>query len=72
MTEQLRGTINQLDNRFIPHGKTVEVFARTIGNYASVFSLDQYNAMIKNALQSNGDMFGLVFFSNFLHTDQQI
>ncbi|MFC5470307.1 methyl-accepting chemotaxis protein [Cohnella suwonensis] len=68
MAEQLNGTIQQLDNRFIAHGKTAEVFARTIENFASEFSLDQYDAMIGNALQSNGDTFGLgIFFEPDRH-----
>ncbi|WP_373230092.1 methyl-accepting chemotaxis protein [Cohnella sp.] len=73
MTEQLNGTINQLDNRFIAHGKTAEVFARTIENFASDFSFDQYDAMIGNTLQSNGDTFGIgIFFEPNRHeTDKK-
>lgn len=62
MTEQLNGTINQIDNRFIAHGKTAEVFARTIENMAADFSFEQYDAMIGNALQSNDDTFGIGIF----------
>jgi methyl-accepting chemotaxis protein len=62
MTEQINGTINRLDNRFIAHSKTAEIFARAIERYASDFSLEQYDQMIGSVLQSNNDTFGMGIF----------
>ncbi|OBZ11012.1 methyl-accepting chemotaxis protein [Bacillus sp. FJAT-26390] len=59
MTEQIKGTIDRIDNRFIAHSKTAEIFARAIERYASSFSLKQYDQMIGNVLQSNDDTFGM-------------
>lgn len=59
MSAQLESTIQQIDNRFLAHSKTVEVFAKGIEHHASEFTIEQLNDRIGNTLLTNEDTFGM-------------
>ncbi|WP_019912326.1 methyl-accepting chemotaxis protein [Paenibacillus sp. HW567] len=59
MKVQLSDISNGISANLSTHRKVPEVLARVVENQASAYTLEQYRAMLSNALNSNKDTYGV-------------